>query len=209
MTNPIFSLWLGGEPLVLASGSATRRQLLEAAGIPIAVVRPDVDERALEDPMRRAGAGAADRARLLARAKAVAGCALAPGRLVLGADQTLEGGGHPGVKAADRMEAAAFLRLLSGRAHALHAGACLAIDGRVVWEGLDTATLHLRRYDDPFIERYLDAVGPLATSSVGGYQIEGLGTHLIDRVEGEHAVVLGMPLGRLLGQLRRLGLLAA
>jgi septum formation protein len=201
------TLWLGKKPLVLASGSATRRDLLQAAAIPVDVVRPEVDERGLSRPLEEAGAAPGIVARRLARAKAAAGSRLAPGRLTIGADQTLWCEGRFLHKPVDRAAAAAQLAQLSGRTHSLHAASALALDGRVIWTSLRTARLTVRRLSDTMIDRYLDTVGELALGSVGGYQLEGAGIQLFERVTGDHSTILGLPLLPLLAELRRRGLL--
>jgi septum formation protein len=201
------SLWLNAEPLVLASKSAVRRALIEAAGIPLEVAPADIDERAVE--ARAAVGGAADAAVLLAREKARVGAAGARGRLVVGADQTLALGNTRFTKPLDRAAARDQLRQLSGRTHELHSAVALARDGRVIFSHVETARLTMRALSERFLDAYLDAAGATVTASVGGYQLEGLGSHLFERIEGDYFTVLGLPLFALLGVLRREGWLAA
>ncbi|HUI98381.1 MAG TPA: Maf family protein [Xanthobacteraceae bacterium] len=200
------SLWLSAEPLVLASKSAVRRALIEAAGIPLEVAPADIDERAIE--ARAAVGGAAEAATLLAREKARVGAGRTLGRLVVGADQTLALGDTRFTKPADRAGAKAQLRQLAGRTHALHAAVAVARDGRVIFSHVDTAKLTMRALSERFLDAYLDAAGPAVTASVGAYQLEGLGSHLFERIEGDYFTVLGLPLFALLGFLRREGFLA-
>jgi len=200
------SLWVAPQPLVLASRSAVRRALLEAAGVPLEIVPADIDERAVE---RRAGAGtAADVASLLAREKARAGCAGVKGRFVVGADQTLALGRERFTKPVDRASARAQLTSLAGRTHELHSAVAVARDGRVMFGHVATAKLTMRALSEPFIEAYLDAAGESVMASVGGYQLEGLGSQLFERIEGDYFTILGLPLVALLGFLRREGCLA-
>jgi len=199
------SLWRPAEPLVLASGSAARRALLEAAGLPLEVERPDVDERAIEAGVAGGPAEAAPR---LAAAKALAVSRRRPGRLVLGADQTLALDGAALHKPRDAEEARSQLARLAGRTHVLHAAAALARDGAVVAAFADEARLTMRPLSAGQIALYVALAGPAALGSVGAYQIEGLGAHLFDRVEGDHTTILGLPLRPTLRALRELGALA-
>jgi septum formation protein len=200
------SLWLAAQPLVLASKSATRRAIIEAAGIPLEIVSADIDERGVE---ARAGPlGASDAAVLLAREKARVGGARIKGRFVVGADQTLALGRARFTKPFDRDTAREQLHALSGRTHELQSAVALARDGRVVFSHVDTARLTMRPLSERFLDAYLDAAGTSVTASVGGYQLEGLGCHLFEKVEGDHFTILGLPLFALLAFLRREGCLA-
>jgi septum formation protein len=200
-------LWLAGEPLVLASKSAIRHALLRDAGVPVEVQPADIDERTIEQqsPARDAGELAA----LLAREKARTIAARLPGRLVLGADQTLALGEQRFSKPGDRAGARAQLKALRGRTHELHTAVALVRDSTIVFEHREVARLTMRAFSDSFLESYLDAVGAAVTASVGGYQLERIGIQLFERIEGEHFVILGLPLVALLQYLRQAGWLAA
>ena len=200
------ALWLAARPLLLASRSTVRRALLEAAGVPIEVHPADLDERALEThPDSQAPTAIAAQ---LARAKASSVAASYPGRLILGADQTLELGGKHFAKPADRAAAGAQLRALSGRTHELHSAIAFVQDAAVLFEYIGTARLTMRPLSDHFLDLYLDAIGDAATASVGAYQVEGPGIQLFDRLDGDYFTVLGLPLIAALDFLRRRGCLA-
>ena len=194
-------LWLAADPLVLASKSAARRALLEAAGIPVGVQPADIDERAVEADAAADGPSAV--AMLLARAKALAVANRMPGRLVLGADQTLALAAQRFSKPADRAAAAAQLRALRGQTHALHSALSVVCDGEVLFAYADAARLTMRAFSDEFLENYLDAAGSAVIASVGGYQLEGLGIQLFERIEGDYFSILGLPLLPLLNFLRQ------
>jgi septum formation protein len=197
------ALWLADKPLVLASKSAPRRAILEAAGIPIEVRPADIDERAVE---RAAVANAAgDVAALLAREKARALSVGMPGRLVLGADQTLVLGERRFDKPADVAAARAQLRTLSGKTHELHSAIAFVRDGEVLSETVQVARMTMRAFSDRFLDAYLDAAGPAVMASVGAYQLERYGVHLFERVEADHFTILGLPLLAALDFLRREG----
>ena len=199
-------LWLAEEPLVLASRSKARRMLLAAAGVPLDVRPAELDERSLEAAAPAAAAGAT--AALLAREKAAAVARLNPGRLTLGADQTLALGAERFVKPADRAAARAQLCALRGRTHELHSAIAFVKDANVLFEHVGVARLTMRAFSDRFLDLYLDAIGAAATESVGVYQIEGLGMQLFERVDGDYFTVLGLPLMAALDFLRGYGCLA-
>jgi septum formation protein len=200
-------LWLHASPLVLASQSAVRRALLQAAGIPVETMAAELDERAVE--VRSATARPDAVAALLAREKARSVAAKLPGRLVLGADQILAMNGRRFAKPGDRAAARDQLLALAGRVHELHSAAALVRDDAVLFEHVERARLTMRRFTAAFLETYLDIAGAAVTSSVGAYQVEGLGVQLFDRIEGDHSSILGLPLLALLGFFRRSGWLAA
>ena len=131
-----------------------------------------------------------------------------PGRFVLGADQTLALGERRFSKASDRAGARIQLAALRGRMHVLHSAIAVARDGNILFEHVDAARLTMRAFSDAFLESYLDTVGNAAFGSVGGYQLEGPGIQLFEKVEGDHSTILGLPLLPLLAWLRELGLLA-
>jgi septum formation protein len=199
-------LWLAHEPLVLASRSEARRNMLEAAGIPVEIVAADIDERAIEQGA--AGRSPQDIAALLAREKAKAVAASQPGRLVIGGDQTLSLGARLFVKPQNRADAREQLCALRSKTHALHSAVAVMRDGAVLFEHGEGARMTMRGFSDEFLEAYLYAAGAAASASVGGYQWEKLGIQLFDRVEGDHFTILGLPLLPLLAWLRQSGLLA-
>ena len=169
------ALWLSPQPLVLASKSDVRGKMLAAAGVAFEIRPAQIDERAVEAESGVADAAAA--ARLLARAKAAAVAATLPGRLVLGADQTLALGARRFSKPADRAAAAEQLRALRGRTHELHSALALVRDGAVLFDCVDSARLTMRDFSDRFLDDYLDMAGDAALASVGAYQLEGVGIH--------------------------------
>jgi septum formation protein len=200
-------LWLADQPLVLASKSAIRGDVLRAAGLAIEVCPADIDERTIEQGSAARDPG--EIAALLAREKALAVAARLPGRVVLGADQTLALGERRFSKPTDRAAAREQLTLLRGQTHQLHTAIALVRDGVILFEHREAARLTMRVFSDRFLEHYLDAAGAAVTASVGGYQLEKTGIQLFERVDGDHFVILGLPLLPLLLHLRQAGWLAA
>jgi septum formation protein len=198
-------VWRGEQPLVLASKSATRLTLLVHAGVPVETVAADVDERALQDAAGEMEP--ASIALLLARAKALSGSKAAPGRLVLGADQTLALGPKIYHKPVSVEAARAQLFELAGQTHALHSAVAVACDGEVVFDTVVSAFLTMRPLTEETLSAYLAAAGPRVLTSVGAYQLESVGVHLFTRVDGDHFTILGLPLLQLLPFFRERGLL--
>lgn len=191
--------------LILASQSASRRAMLEAAGVPFMAVPARIDERALEAGL--AGAEPAEVATALARAKAEAVSAIHPGRWVLGSDSLVVCAGRRFDKPESRAAATEHLRFFSGKTMELHSAAALARDGAVVSCCADRAELRVRELSDGFIARYLDAEWPEVSGCVGVFRIEGLGVQLFEDLRGDHFTILGMPLLGVLRGLREAGVI--
>lgn len=186
--------------LTLASGSATRRQMLEAAGLEIAVAAARVDEESVKAALLAEGATPRDVADALAEMKAVK-VAARTGGLVLGADQVLEAGGALISKPKCPAEAVAQILSLSGQTHRLLSAAVLIRDGSPVWRHVGVARLTMRTLSPGFVEAYVARTWDEIRHSVGGYQIEAEGIRLMARIEGDHFTILGLPLLELLNYL--------
>ena len=200
------TMWLGDAPLVLASQSRARQTLLGEAGINFISIPANLDERAIQQSAALVAPG--EIAAHLAREKALAIAQSEPGRYVVGADQTLAVGATLFNKPAGRAGAAEQLRALAGRVHELHSAVAVAQDGKILFEAVSVARMTMRQLSEAQIAAYLDGAGERVTTSVGAYQLEGLGVHLFERIEGDHFTILGLPLLPLLAFLRRQGLLA-
>lgn len=193
--------------IVLASQSASRRAMLEAAGVPFEAHSSTCDEAELKREL--IGVPAGEVALILAEAKAMCVSIAMPGRLVLGGDSLVEIGGRLFDKPRDRADAAEHLRFFSGQEMHLHAAAVLLRDGRKVWGCTDVAKLRVRRLTDSFIDSYLNSEWPAVAGCVGVFRIEALGVQLFESIEGSQFTVLGMPLLPLLAALREAGEIAA
>ncbi len=193
--------------LVLASGSAARRALLTAAGLRFTVIPADIDEGAVKHAMRRDGAPAEAAALALAAAKAQA--VVAPGALVIGADQILVCNGEWYDKPGDADGVMEHLLRLRGQTHTLVTAVCCWRDGAALWQDCARCDLTMRDFSMDFLEAYLAQEAEAYRDCVGGYRLEGLGQHLFARVEGEYAAILGLPMLSLLAFLRQYGVLLA
>ncbi len=191
--------------LILASQSASRRAMLDAAGVPYRAVPAHLDERALEESL--AGSQPDEIAQQLAVAKARAVAAEHPGALVLGSDSLVEVNGRRFDKPESREQAAEHLRFFSGKAMRLHSAAALVRGGTVVWCWSALAVLSVRPLSDAFIADYLTHEWPAVAGCVGVFRIEARGVQLFERIDGDHFTVLGMPLLPVLGALREQGIM--
>lgn len=189
-------------PVVLASASESRRQVLVNAGLAVVCEAANIDEGEVKAALAAEGADTAQAAETLAELKAQRVARRYSGSLVIGADQMLECGGKWYDKPADLAEAASHLRTLSGKTHELVSCVCVVRDGVRLWHRIDCARLTVRPLSEDFIAGYIAAVGRDALKSVGAYQLEGLGAQLFSRVEGDYFSILGLPLLPLLDFLR-------
>lgn len=189
--------------IILASQSASRRAMLEAAGVAFSACPAPVDERAIEASL---GDVAPDVIALaLAGAKALAVPGQRTGQLVLGSDSLVEVDGRRFDKPTSREDAAAHLRFFSGKVMRLHSAAALARDGEIIWQTGSMASLHVIDMSDAYIDDYLAAEWPAVAGCVGVFRIEARGVQLFEEIDGDHFTVLGMPLLPVLGALRQFG----
>jgi nucleoside triphosphate pyrophosphatase len=200
------SLWRGTSPLILASQSSARKMLLANAGFEFKAITADIDERRIQADSKLSNPR--EVALLLAREKAAAVSAHHSGSYVIGADQTLALGNRLFNKPAGRAQALAQLRDLTGNSHELNSAVAVAHDGKIVFENVSVARMTMRQMSEVELSAYLDAAGDAVTTSVGAYQLEGLGIHLFARIEGDHFTILGLPLLPLLAFLRSEQLIA-
>ncbi len=189
--------------LILASGSASRRELLTAAGIRFEVRLADIDEAVIKCDARAAGLGAEEAALRLADCKAAAVARHAPEAVVIGADQILVCGGVWYDKPAEVSEAREQLRRLRGRGHELVTAAVCRQGQNLLWQHIATPHLMMRNFSEEFLDAYLAAEASTVTATVGAYRVEGRGVHLFEAIEGEHSAILGLPLLPLLAFLRQ------
>ncbi|HEX3497992.1 MAG TPA: nucleoside triphosphate pyrophosphatase [Stellaceae bacterium] len=195
-------------PLILASASTARGNLLRHAGIAFAATPAAIDEDEIKAAFRADRRPAAECAIALAEAKAARVARKHPGSLIIGADQMLVCDGSWFDKPADRAAARAQLITLRGKRHELISALCVVRDGERLWHVIDRSTLTMRNFSDTFLEDYLAAVGDAVLGAVGAYHLEGLGVQLFAQIEGGYFSILGLPLLPLLDFLRGHGIVA-
>jgi len=193
-------------PVILASGSESRRRLLRNAGVDAQCVKPNVDETTAKAAMRRERVSIRDQAMHLAELKAVKISRQFPG-LVIGGDQMLALGNEALDKPRDLVEAKNHLKRLSGQIHRLETAIVVAENGESVWRHLARPALTVRDLNENFIDNYVETVGEPLLATVGAYQLEGLGAQLFSRIEGDYFTILGLPLLPLLDYLRVRGIM--
>ena len=189
-------------PVVLASGSAIRARLLENAGVAFSVDPAGIGEDDVKLSLKAEGASAGHIADALADLKARQVSMRHPGALVIGADQILECDGVLFDKPVNLAAARGTLEALRGRTHTLISATVIARDRTRLWQHLGQVRMTMRPLDDQAIDDYLNRAGESVLSSVGAYQLEGLGVQLFHKVDGDFFTVLGLPLLPILGFLR-------
>lgn len=196
--------------LVLASQSASRKAMLEAAGVPFEIFPAAVDEAAIKAALSAEGQPPRNIADALAEAKALKVSSRIPGALVLGSDQLLAlEDGTLFDKPETPDDAKAQLRQVSGKIFRLNAAAVIVENGRPVWRHVAIAKMTVRNLSDAFIDQYVAQEWERIRWTVGCFEIEGRGAQLFDRIEGDNFTIMGMPLLPVLGYLRIRGLLTS
>lgn len=196
-------------PLILASSSEVRAQLLRQAAVPFEVKAARVDEDAIKEALLKESATPRDIADALAEAKARKVSGGSPERLVLGCDQVLAVGGKLLSKPKSRDDALQHLHLLRGQKHQLLSAAVLYEDAKPVWRHVGMVRLFMRDASDDWLKEYVARNWESIQHSVGGYKLEEEGVRLFTRIEGDHFNVLGLPLLELLSYLTLRGTLSS
>ena len=181
--------------------------MLAAAGVSVTALSPGVDESEVKLSLQGEGAEAGDAAETLAELKAHRLSLRYPDALVIGADQMLDCDGRWFDKPVDIAAARHQLQDLRGKRHQLVTAAVVMRAGQRIWHYIERANLTMRPFSDVFLDDYLEKTGDGVLSSVGAYQLEGLGSQLFSRVDGDHFTILGLPLLPLLDLLREYGVI--
>ena len=196
-------------PLILASGSAIRREILDGAGLDYEVIVRPVDEAAIKEAMLAEKSRLRDIADALAEAKAMRVSRQESG-LVIGADQIMVMADEWGKdqlfdKPKDMDEVRERLTSMRGKKHELLGAVVICENGRAVWRHLSRTRLWVREFSDEFLDWYIKTEGEALTKSVGAYRFEGPGAQLFQKVEGGFFAILGLDLLPVLDYLRTRG----
>lgn len=192
--------------IILASKSIYRQQLLTNAGINFEATSANINEREIEAPLLEAGLGGPDVAEILAISKADNVSSSKPDAYVIGSDQTLSLEGDLLHKPEDMEAARTRLLKLSGKTHELNSAVAIVRNGETIWTYTEVSHITFRDLDPGFVGRHTAQAGEKLLTSVGAYQIEGLGIQLFEKVEGDFFSIMGLPILPLLKKLRELEL---
>lgn len=195
-------------PVILASGSAIRRQILDGAGLDYKVIVRPVDEGAIKDAMLAENSRLRDIADALAEAKAMRVSRQEPG-LVIGADQIMVMDNTLFDKPKDMDEVRARLLSMRGKKHDLIGAVVICENGAPVWRHMCRTKLWVRDFSDDFLDWYIETEGEVLMKSVGAYRFEGPGAQLFEKVEGGFFAILGLDLLPVLDYLRTRGVITS
>ena len=189
------------QPVILASGSTIRAQLLTQAGLQHEVMPPRVDEDALRDALLAEGATPRDLADALAEMKALRVSEKRPDALVIGCDQVLDLQGKVLSKPRTCDEARSQLMDMRGKRHSLLSAVVICEAGKPIWRHVGQVRLQVRDFSDAWLDGYLDRNWPDIAEAVGAYKLEKDAVRLFSRIDGDYFTVLGLPLLDLLSYL--------
>jgi nucleoside triphosphate pyrophosphatase len=197
------------EIIILGSASPSRAAVLKNAGVAFRVDPPELDERPIREKLQAEGLHPAAIGMELAKEKARI-VSLRPsnkGLYVIGADQILVCEGKMYGKPVDVKMAAEHLKSLKGQTHTLLSSVAIYRDGECLHTLTDKARLTIRNFTKEFLDDYLKHAGEGALTSVGAYQLEGIGALLFRKIDGDFFTILGLPLIALLRFFREQGVL--
>jgi septum formation protein len=191
-------------PIILASGSASRKIMLEEAGIAFEIFVSDTDEDQIK--LDVVSKPFDEQVIYLAQAKAQSVSNLYPGSIVIGGDQMCVYNNTVFNKPGSKEQAVKNLNLLSGQSHYQHSGVCIYKKGECLWKYSETVELRMHDLSEEEIINYVELEDPI--NAAGAYKFESLGCNLFSYVDGSSYTVRGMPLIPLLNALRELQIIS-
>lgn len=193
--------------IILASKSKARRQILENAAVPFRWLDANIDEAAIKKQSLNLGKPPEIIACDLAKGKAQLISDSYLNSVVIGCDQLLCLNGKIYDKPTSLIDAATHLKSFRNHTHKLIASVVIVKAGELIWSYTAEAHMQVRELSDEFIDTYLKVEGEKVLTSVGGYRLEGMGSQIFERIDGDYFTVLGLPLLPLLEELRNQGIL--
>jgi len=184
--------------LILASSSGIRKIILEKHNFSILIHAPNVDEEEIKKSLLEEKATSKDVAETLARLKAIKISGKYKDQIVLGADQVLSLDGRIFGKPKDKKEAKFILQQLNNREHELISSICLAKNGSPIWRHTESSFLKMKKFDDLYLDDYLNSISDDVLQRYGVYQIEGEGKKLFSEIKGDDLAIMGMPVSALI-----------
>jgi len=184
--------------LILASSSGIRKIILEKHNFNILVHAPNVDEEEIKKSLLQENAKPKEVAETLARLKAVKVSGKYKDQIVLGADQVLSLEGRIFGKPKDKKVAKFILQQLNNREHELINSICLAKNGSSIWSYTESSFLKMKKFDDLYLDEYINNISDDILQRYGVYQIEDEGRKLFSEIKGDDFSIMGMPIDALI-----------
>jgi len=184
--------------LILASSSGIRKIILEKHNFNILVHAPNVDEEEIKKSLLQEKATSKEVAETLAKLKAIKISGKYKDQIVLGADQVLSLGGRIFNKPKNKKIAKFVLKQLNNKEHELISSICLAKNGSFIWSHTESSFLKMKKFDDSYLDEYLNNISDDVLQRYGVYQIEGEGRKLFSEIKGDEFAIMGMPVSALI-----------